>query len=315
MLHIRNLDVPPDIVDSVYAEATITLQEAGPVNSYMVLRDAYNPKHTAFVQHIGEGQWRRIKNNDELMISGLRGRDARQTAFINSLVDEQILIDVVIGQAGTGKTTLALAYALDRWFHAGKRIVLSKPTAMVGEGKAFGPVPGDMDEKYAPYLASYEIAMKRLLGKHGGAQLEAMKRKEHLQYVPIELVRGSEFEDCTFILDEAQNMTWHELKTVISRMGAGTKMIIMGDLRQIDLVDRDRKPLAPEETGLYKLIHSAPYQGSPVSSQIELLTQYRSPITKLIADVDEWLAKPQVVRHSTLDEIPLSSEPCALESP
>ena len=298
MLHIRTLEVSPDTVNSAYAEKTIKLEEQGPVNSYAVLRDAYNPKHTAFVQHLGHGQWRRIRSNDQLTVSGLRGRDARQTAFINNLVDDDVLINVVIGQAGTGKTTLALAYALERWFHHSQRIVLSKPTVMVGEGNAFGPVPGDMNEKYAPYLASYEIAMKRLLGNNVKNQLDAMKRKGDLEYVPIELVRGSEFENCTFLLDEAQNMTWHELKTVISRMGENTTMIVMGDLRQIDLVDRRGQTLPSEETGLHKLINSEPYQNSKVSSQIELVTQYRSPITKLIADVDKWLAKPPVVRLS-----------------
>lgn len=303
MLHIRNLEVLPETVDSVYAATTIQLDTAGPVNSYAVLRDICAPKHTAMIRHLGDGKWTRIQRNDQLTVSGLLGRDSRQTAFLNNLADDSILINVVIGQAGTGKTTLALAYALDRWFSQNKKIVLSKPTSMVGEGKAFGPVPGDMVEKYAPYLASYEIAIKRLLGNHASSQLETMKRKGHLEYVPIELVRGSEFTDCTFLLDEAQNLTWHELKTIISRMGEGTKMIIMGDLRQIDLVDRHSNPLPACETGLHKLIHSMPYQASPVSSQIELLTQYRSPITKLIADVDEWLTKPNVIENSALDEL------------
>jgi len=302
MLHIRNLEVLPEIVDSAYAESTIKLEATGPVNSYAILRDAFAPKHTAMVRHLGSGIWTRIASADQLQVSSLQGRDSLQTAFINKLVNDKVLINVVVGQAGTGKTTLALAYALQRWFHEGKRIILSKPTAMVGEGKAFGPVPGDMDEKYAPYLASYEIAMKRLLGRNSSQQLDMMKKKKDLEYVPVELVRGSEFENCTFLLDEAQNLSWHELKTIISRMGEGTKMIVMGDLRQIDLVDRHGRTLPAHETGLHKLIHSAPYQASPVSSQIELLTQYRSPITKLIADVDEWLAKPHAIGNSALDE-------------
>jgi len=292
MLHIRNLEVLPEIVDSVYASPTVKLKATGPINSYAILRDIFTPKHTALIQHLGDGKWARVRGSSDLTISGLRGRDSQQTACINSLVHEKILINTIIGQAGTGKTTIALAYALDRWFNENKRIVLSKPTAMVGEGKAFGPVPGDMAEKYAPYLASYEIAMKRLLGCNSQGQLEAMKRKKHLEYVPIELVRGSEFENCTFILDEAQNLTWHEIKTLISRMGEGTTLIILGDLRQIDIVDRRGCTIPASTTGLYKLIHSLPYQQSAISSQMELTTQYRSPITKLIADVDEWLAKP-----------------------
>jgi PhoH-like ATPase len=287
MLEIRNAQVPTSVVDSVYGNEEVKLEMQGAVNSYMVLRDLYNDKHTALVRHLGNGRWTRIQSADQLTVSGLRARDGRQTAMINNLKTPSILINVVIGQAGTGKTTMALACALDRWFQENKRIVLSKPTAMVGQGKAFGPVPGDMEEKYAPYLASYEIAIKRLLGGNSTQQLELMKRKKQIEYVPVELVRGSEFENCTFILDEAQNLTWHELKTLISRMGSGTKLILCGDLHQIDI------PLYPEETGLYKLIHSGPFLASPVSSQIELLTQYRSPITQLVADVDKWVMNEQ----------------------
>ena len=283
MLGIKNLKVPSEVIDSAYCNETIKLNEGGPVNNYMVLRDIVKPKHTALIQHVGNGYWKRIRNSERLVISGLRGRDAAQSATINNLINEKILINVIIGAAGTGKTTLALAYALDRWFNNNKRIVLSKPTVMVGEGKAFGPVPGDVKEKYAPYLASYEIAIKRLLGKNSGVQLDVMKNKHHIEYVPIELIRGSEFENCTFILDEAQNLTWHELKTIISRIGEGAKIIILGDLHQIDI------SLHVYETGLYKLISSTPYQNTLISSQIELLAQYRSPITQLVTEVDGWL--------------------------
>lgn len=296
MLEVRILEVSPEIINKVYKEKVFELDIHGPRNSYVLLRNECDLKNTAIVQHLGKGIWCKIRNSNELTVAGLKGRDSKQCVLINSLLDDNILVNVVIGQAGTGKTTLALGYALDQWFQEQKRIVLCKPTVMVGEGRAFGPVPGDVEEKYAPYLASYEIAIKRLLGPHGRSQLESMKRKKDIEYVPIELVRGSEFENCTFLLDEAQNMSWHELKTVISRMGKGTKIIIMGDLRQIDLDCR------PEDTGLHKLINSAPFMGSPVSSQIQLTAQYRSPITKLIADVDEWLAKPPSKGSFILEE-------------
>ena len=283
MLNIRRSAVSTKVINSVYNNEVIKLDARGPINSYMILQDTINPKHTAFIRHVGNGLWQRIESSDKLIISGLRGRDAGQSATINNLINKKILINTIIGAAGTGKTTLALAYALDRWFNDNKKIVLSKPTITVGEGKAFGPVPGDVEEKYAPYLASYEIAIKRLLGKNSNVQLDVMKRKNQIEYVPIELIRGSEFENCTFILDEAQNLTWHELKTIISLIREGAKIIILGDLHQIDI------SFHSYETGLYKLINSIPYQNASISSQIELLTQYRSPITQLVTEVDGWL--------------------------
>jgi len=114
-----------------------------------------------------------------------------------------------------------------------KKILMAKPTAMVGRGKAFGPVPGTIEEKYAPYLASYEIVLKKIFGDRGASIFQRMKQKKDLEFIPVELARGCTFENCTFILDEAQNLDWHELNTIVSRMGEGTKMLILGDLYQI----------------------------------------------------------------------------------
>ncbi len=119
-----------------------------------------------------------------------------------------------------------------------------------------------------------------------------MKQREELQYVPVELVRGCTFDNGTFILDEAQNLDWHELNTIISRMGRGTKMIILGDLDQIDTGAH------PTQTGLYKLITSQPFRDSHIGSAMKLQTQYRSPITQLVADVNRWLINESEPRES-----------------
>lgn len=291
MLEIRTLSVSGELINRVYQEGSVELPQlsgdAETINSYAILRDDADPKHTAFVYRVEGQTWRKIRPNSELKIQGLTPRDAKQSAFVNSLVDPSVLISIAIGEAGTGKTTLALAYAISMYMSERKRIVLCKPTSMVGEGKAFGPVPGDIQEKYAPYLHSYEIALKRILGRtHGKDHFQRMLQRGDIEFVPVELVRGSEFADCTFILDEAQNLTWHELKSLISRMGNNTKMIILGDLMQIDTGAR------PEKTGLWKLLNSAPFRRSRIGSAIRLEAQYRSAITALVANIDAWLKRP-----------------------
>jgi len=110
-----------------------------------------------------------------------------------------------------------------------------------------------------------------------------MKQKKDIEFIPVELARGCTFENCTFILDEAQNLDWHELNTIVSRMGEGTKMIILGDLNQIDTKS------SKENTGLAKLVESDPFFYSDLCSLTLLQTQYRSPITQLIAEVDEFI--------------------------
>ena len=291
-LAIKEFLLPEDLIDALYAQNKLELPDTDAsgqeirhsINGYALLQDQFDPKHAAIARYVGNNQWQAIKKKS-LKLENISPKDSRQAAFMDSLVGEEILLSVAIGSAGTGKTTIALAYALSQYLNHNKPIFLTKPTTMVGEGRAFGPVPGDIDQKYAPYLASYEIVLKKIGGGHNAQQFfAAMKEKGQLQFFPIELARGCTFENCTLILDEAQNLTWHELNTMISRMGENSKMIILGDLNQIDT----GTPI--EKTGLYKMLSAPPFQDSNISSAIELVTQYRSPITQLVTEINKWVS-------------------------
>lgn len=284
MYSIETIVVDDELIDRCYAFGTCTLelgeQEYG-VNSYVVLRSNIEDKKTAVMRYLGYGEWQRM--NSGITIEGISGKDVHQSSFLDIMKNEDVLLNVCIGAAGTGKTTMAIAYAVHRWFNEGKKILMAKPTAMVGKGKAFGPVPGTIEEKYAPYLASYEIVLKKIFGDKGSAIFQRMKQKKDLDFIPIEMARGCTFDDCTFILDEAQNLDWHELNTIVSRMGEGTKMLILGDLHQIDTKCRKT------ETGLHKMVSADPFFYSDLCSLTTLQTQYRSPITQLVADIDEFV--------------------------
>lgn len=252
-------------------------------NSYAIFQNEFNTGHTALARYIGDGAWSPITKKG-LKFEKLSPRNAEQACFMDALANERIMLNVCIGSAGVGKTTIALAYALHQYLHSQKNIVLTKPMITIGAGKALGPVPGTIEEKSAPYLVSYEIILKKLLGGNSAsAYIEQMKEKESLQFFPIELVRGCTFENCTLIVDEAQNMNWHELNSVISRMGEKSKIILLGDLNQIDT----RTPY--NKTGLFQLLSAPPFQDSEISSAIELTTQYRSPITQLVTEVNKWI--------------------------
>jgi len=110
-----------------------------------------------------------------------------------------------------------------------------------------------------------------------------MVKRKDLQYLPVELSRGATYDNCTFVLDEAQNFSWLELLTIISRIGENSKMIVLGDLQQIDTDDYY------DETGLWKLVNSKAFKESSLTSYVQLETQYRSKITKLITEVDNEL--------------------------
>lgn len=283
---LAEIHVHPTEINSLYELGEVDLRPSDTgitpaINEHVIVRNVYDNQQTAIARYVGGNIFLLVDTSD-LSFQNLRARDASQVAFMSSLADPDTLLSVATGSAGTGKTTLAVACALDRYLQEKKRILLCKPTVMVSESQAFGAVPGDIGEKYAPYLGSYHIILKKLLGK-GGSYLDTMITKGDLEFIPLELVRGCTFEDCTFILDEAANTDWHELNTLISRMGQGSKMILTGDLNQID------RNFAREDSGLWQLVHSDPFRRSPITSHTPLKVQYRSPICKLAADVSKWI--------------------------
>ncbi len=291
-LAIKEYLLSESFIDAIYTQNKIELPDTDAsgqeirqaVNGYALFQNLCDTKHAAIARYIGNRQWVPIRKKN-LKLESITPKDSRQAAFIDSLIQDEILLSIAIGSAGTGKTTIALAYALSQYLNHNKPIFLTKPTTMVGEGRAFGPVPGDIDQKYAPYLASYEIVLKKIGGGANAQQFfAAMKEKGQLQFFPIELARGCTFENCTLILDEAQNMSWHEMNTMISRMGENSKMIILGDLHQIDTGTPYKK------TGLYNMLSAPPFQDSNISSAIELVTQYRSPITQLVTEINKWVS-------------------------
>lgn len=275
--------VDKQTIDKLYTEGKIEcpeLTDKPAVNSYMVIRSYEDAKQSALCRYSSNNRLIRLGAKNTISFSGISPKDSKQTAFFDSLLNREISLSTVIGPAGTGKSTLALAYALQSFFDEKKPILLTKPAVIVGANKAFGAVPGTIAEKYAPYLDSYKIILQKMLGDNAKSYLDISHEKSLIQYVPIAFVRGCTFENCSFIIDEAQNMSWHELKSTVSRMGQGTTLIILGDLDQIDI------NISAEQTGLYKFITSKAYSESDFTSNIYLTEQYRSKITKLVADVD-----------------------------
>jgi phosphate starvation-inducible PhoH-like protein len=143
--------------------------------------------------------------------------------------------DVVfgIGSAGTGKTYVAASYAAGELFHRRiKKIVLTRPNVETGRGLGF--LPGELEEKYAPYLQPFEQVFIRTLGK---GFYEYALRVHDIEPRPIGFMRGSSFDDCVILVDEAQNLTKIELKMLLSRIGRGCKVVLSGDPKQTDIQD------------------------------------------------------------------------------
>ena len=264
-------------------EIAYLTQNADAKNSYVLLRGLCDSKKTVLCKITSDRSLKKIIDTRDKDLLGVSPKDAKQSCFVDALFDDSTLLTCAIGPAGTGKSTLALAYGLPLCLSKKKKLYMSKSTALVGRGRTFGAVPGDVRDKYGPHVSSYQIILKKLLGDKSDSYLKILEEKDQMQYIPIEYARGATFENCTFIIDEVQNLTWHELKTICSRMGEGAKLVLLGDLEQIDL------NIKPEESGIYKLISSQGYTTSEIAAQVYLDQQYRGPIPTLMSDVDKEL--------------------------
>ena len=214
-------------------------------------------------------------------------KDARQKCFYDSLNDENILMSVALGKAGTGKTLLSIAYALNQYFRADKNIVLIKPSVYVGgSSNVMGILPGDLNDKMSGIMSSYMVHLNSLLGRDAQHFIFEMLENDRLQYLPVELARGMSLENSVVIFDEAQNADIHTMKTIVSRVSSTSKLICLGDLGQIDA------PFHKKESGLNIFLESESFKTSLHTSQIKLISQYRSVLADLCESItDEYYRK------------------------
>ncbi len=159
----------------------------------------------------------------------LQGRTPNQRAYLRSILSHDISFG--IGPAGTGKTYLAVACAVDALERdAVKRIVLTRPAVEAGERLGF--LPGDLSQKVDPYLRPLYDALYELMGTD---KTQRMFEKQVIEVAPLAYMRGRTLNHSFIILDEAQNTTAEQMKMFLTRMGFGSKMVVTGDVTQIDL--------------------------------------------------------------------------------
>ena len=169
--------------------------------------------------------------------SDLRGRTPHQIHYLHSVLEHDITFGV--GPAGTGKTYLAVACAVDALERdAVKRIVLTRPAVEAGERLGF--LPGDMSQKVDPYLRPLYDALYDLLGYD---RTQKMFEKQVIEIAPLAYMRGRTLNHSFIILDEAQNTTAEQMKMFLTRIGFGSKAVITGDVTQVDLHHNQRSGL------------------------------------------------------------------------
>lgn len=164
----------------------------------------------------------------------LRPKTIGQRKYVEAIRNKEIVFG--IGPAGTGKTYIAVAMAVNAFKNREvKRIILARPAVEAGESLGF--LPGDLQEKVDPYLRPLYDALYDVLGRETALRL---KEKEAIEVVPLAYMRGRTLDNSFIILDEAQNTTPEQMKMFLTRMGFDSKVVVTGDITQIDL-PKDRK--------------------------------------------------------------------------
>lgn len=191
-----------------------------------------------------EAASKRMQRVEKKSAYGIKPRNAEQTFSLNVLMDPAIQLVALTGKAGTGKTLLALAAAIEM-HKSFDQILLARPIVALSN-RDLGFLPGDASEKINPYmqpLFDNLSVIKHVFNPRSKEylQIEELQKEEKLVITPLAYIRGRSLSNSFFIIDEAQNLTPHEIKTIITRAGEGTKMVFTGDLQQIDSPYLDMK--------------------------------------------------------------------------
>jgi len=189
------------------------------------------------------------KNADNKQVSGLVPRTDRQRDLVEALrSSSQVLI---LGPAGTGKTYVTATYAADMYVTKQiDKIVITRPHVAVG--KDLGFLPGTLEEKTYPWALPVLDVLTKHLGK---GTVDTAIKNGNIEMAPLALMRGRSFDDSFIIVDETQNITTHELKMLLTRVGENSKIVLNGDVQQSDLKEAD---------GLSKIIHLAKKHMLPI---------------------------------------------------
>ena len=209
-------------------------------NQFLTLIDLANPSHTALARFmVGEGLLRPLKRMDAYPW-GIKPRNREQQFAMELLLDPTVQVVTLLGKAGTGKTLMAIAAGLQQVVddEAYDKILVSRPVMPMG--RDLGYLPGDISEKLRPYMQPIYDNLEFIVAANTEARRRStmtggqLEEAGYLSVEPLTYIRGRSIPKQYLVVDEAQNLTPHEVKTILTRAGEGTKVIFTGDPHQID---------------------------------------------------------------------------------
>jgi PhoH-like ATPase len=283
---VAEVEVEPEAVNDFYTHGSVPSGGGAdpPPNEFVLLRDRTNPQHSAVGKYSATRQaYVPLIKIPKEGVWGIRPRNKEQSFALDLLLNDEVRLVTVVGKAGTGKTLIAIAAGLQKTMEESvyQKLLVSRPIFPLG--RDIGYLPGDVEEKLNPWMqpifdnVEYLMNLSRSEKKQGRGYHELLDLGI-MEIEPLTYIRGRSIPNQYIIVDEAQNLTPHEVKTIITRVGDGTKIVLTGDPYQIDnpYVDATNNGL----------IHVANrFKSERLAGHVTLGKGERSPLAELAANL------------------------------
>ena len=273
-------NVDSEIIRQIFTHGKIAendvLGEKKIPNGYYILKNGKTSSLAVYNQATDH-----IERIEKEFVYGIKPKNAEQAFAFNALLNSNVRLVALQGVAGTGKTLLALASALEQ-AKSYQQIILARPIVPLSN-KEIGFLPGDANDKISPYMEPLWDNLKYIKSQFGENEKKhraiiEMEQQGKIVIIPLAFIRGRSLSNILFIVDEAQNLTPHEIKTIITRAGENTKIIFTGDVHQIDTPYLDE-----HSNGLAYLIDKL--KGQPLFAHVKLERGERSDLANLANDL------------------------------
>lgn len=278
---VAKIDVAGEIIDELFGSGKIVLEDPGlVVNQFVVVHGPGSQSGLGRV--VDDGRQTVITRvPGSRHIFGVESKNTRQAFALDLLMDPDVAAVSVMGMAGTGKTFLALAAALEQVLELGRyrRVSVYRPLVAVGRQEV-GYLPGDLSEKLEPWMAAVHDNLYALFGRSEGSvrdTVEELFERDVLEMAAVTYLRGRSITGELVIVDEAQNLELPTLKVILTRMGADSKVVFCGDLTQVD------NPYVSPFGGLAAMIEK--FKGNPLFGHVTLDRTVRSPLAEYAAKI------------------------------
>ncbi len=277
----HELYIPTEQLNTFYKQSQLLVKEvtSAPLNphQFVIMKGNEGGSALGMLDQKAENVKRLIYDQEHVW--GIRPKNVQQTMALELLLRRDIPLVTLIGKAGTGKTLLALAAGLMQTEDLGmfKKLIVAR--SIVPVGKDLGYLPGEKEEKLRPWMQPIYDNLEFLFNTKKPGELDAILAGiGSIQVEALTYIRGRSIPDQFIIIDEAQNLTKHEVKTLLTRVGEGSKIVLMGDPEQID-----HPYLDSLNNGLTYVIER--FKGQQISGHVKLVKGERSGLAQLAADL------------------------------